>query len=382
MKALLLLVCAILSCTGLFARSGALVIDHNCTNLPRVPVQYTSLAKKSFRIGFGHTSHGSQLVKGMTALNTLYGKRYGFNDSGTDTSLTFHDMPFSGAADLGNPDRITWASSTRTYLAQHPEVNIIMWSWCGQVAGATTAEIDTYLSLMSGLERDYPAVTFVYMTGHLDGTGATGSLNINNERIRKYCRDSAKVLYDFADIESYDPAGATNYMVLKADDACDYDSDGNGSRDKNWITDWLASHPTDTLTTLASICTDCSHSPTLNCVIKGRAFWWLMASLAGWSTTTSVSEEYTIPVAMELLSCYPNPFNPTTVVRYQSPAASMVQLRVYDMLGREVAELVNEWKEAGEYNINFDGRGLGSGVYICRLSAGDRVASQKMMLLK
>ena len=64
-----------------------------------------------------------------------------------------------------------------------------------------------YLSLMDGLEQEFPGVTFVYMTGHLTGTGVGGNLNQRNEQIRAYCRANNKVLFDFADIESYDPDG-------------------------------------------------------------------------------------------------------------------------------------------------------------------------------
>ena len=61
-----------------------------------------------------------------------------------------------------------------TYLRAHPEVNVVMWSWCGQVSTASPGDIDTYLGLMAGLETEFPAVRFVYMTGHLDGTGPRG----------------------------------------------------------------------------------------------------------------------------------------------------------------------------------------------------------------
>jgi hypothetical protein len=90
-------------------------------------------------------------------------------------------------------------------------------------------EINTYLSLMTQLEVDYPGVRFVYMTGHLDGSGPMGDLNLRNTQIRNYCVANKKILYDFADIESYDPDGLVNYMDLYANDNCDYD-DGAGGR--------------------------------------------------------------------------------------------------------------------------------------------------------
>lgn len=70
--------------------------------------------------------------------------------------------------------------------------------------------IDSYLAPMTQLEQEYPHVTFVYMTGHADGSGETGNLHLRNQQIRAYCLESAKVLYDFYDIELYDPDG--NYF--------------------------------------------------------------------------------------------------------------------------------------------------------------------------
>ena len=82
-----------------------------------------------------------------------------------------------------------------------------MWSWCGQVSSASAADIDTYLNLMSQLEADYADVNFVYMTGHLDGSGPAGNLYTRNNQIRTYARSNGKVLFDFADIESLRSGG-------------------------------------------------------------------------------------------------------------------------------------------------------------------------------
>ncbi len=79
---------------------------------------------------------------------------------------------------------------------------------------------------------------------------------------------------------------------------------------------------------------------------------------------------------------YPNPFNPSTTISYQIPNAGNVSLKVYDVLGREVAVLVEEYKNAGTYSTNFNGSGLSSGVYIYRLEAGNYVSSKKLVLMK
>ena len=79
---------------------------------------------------------------------------------------------------------------------------------------------------------------------------------------------------------------------------------------------------------------------------------------------------------------YPNPFNPMTVVRYQLPVVSNVKIVVYDILGREVATLVDERQVAGAHTVRFNGAHLASGVYLCRLTAGRFVETRKMLLIK
>jgi hypothetical protein len=79
---------------------------------------------------------------------------------------------------------------------------------------------------------------------------------------------------------------------------------------------------------------------------------------------------------------YPNPFNPSTAIRYQVSGSSNVSLKVYDVLGNEVATLVNEEESAGSYEVNFNAAGLSSGIYFYKLQAGILVETKKMILLK
>lgn len=79
---------------------------------------------------------------------------------------------------------------------------------------------------------------------------------------------------------------------------------------------------------------------------------------------------------------YPNPFNPGTMIRYELKETSNVSLKIYDQLGKEVAELINEEKPAGTYETKFDAGELASGIYFCQLKAGDLIATQKLMLMK
>ena len=215
------------------------MIDHNTTDLSIIPSEWLNKARSDLHIAYGHTSHGSQITDGMTGLVSFSGSDYAWNNGGTNRALDLHDYAMPG--DLGNPNYTQWATETRSYLSVNPDVNVIIWSWCGQVSSATEADIDTYLSLMTKLERDFPGVTFVYMTGHLDGTGVTGNLHRRNEQIRNYCTANHKFLYDFADIESYDPDGEY-YTDKWANDGCYYDDDSNGSLESNWAIRWQDSH--------------------------------------------------------------------------------------------------------------------------------------------
>ncbi|HOW45958.1 MAG TPA: hypothetical protein PK919_12425 [Candidatus Aminicenantes bacterium] len=267
--------------------AAARVIDHRCTDLGRVPASWIATARDRMRIGYGHTSHGSQPVSGMMAFRGNSGSAFYFSysDWGLRPGIFLNDYwgNDGGADDLGGYGDLAWRDATVAMLSRPGnDRNVVVWSWCGGVSDTDAAGIDAYLQALAALERDYPGVTFVYMTGHLDGSGAQGNLNRRNEQIRAFCRDNGKFLFDFADIESFAPGGGSDYMALMADDNCDYDSDGNGSRDRNWAADWLAANSGSELARLAGDCPECAHSQGLNCILKGRAFWWLLARIAGW----------------------------------------------------------------------------------------------------
>ena len=96
----------------------------------------------------------------------------------------------------------------------------------------------------------------------------------------------------------------------------------------------------------------------------------------------SVEKNAELITGYMLSSNYPNPFNPTTIINYQLPQAGNVDLKVYDVLGREVATLVKGYKDAGRHSINFNAKNLAGGVYIYKLTAGSFTSSRKMLLLK
>jgi len=260
-------------------KADGFIIDHRYTDISQIPEEWINNAKADLHIAYGHTSHGSQLITGMNGLDAFMGGTglYAWNDGPLAGALDIDDYFVAG--DLGNPDRTTWAQRTRDYLDNpaNSDVNVIIWSWCGQ-ADTTVENIELYLSLMTGLETDYPNVKFVYMTGHLNGGGLTGRLHLRNEQIRTYCRDNNKILYDFADIETYDPDG-TYFGDKIPNDECYYDTDNNGTRDGNWAIEWQDLHVEGV------DWYNCSpaHTQPLNGNLKAYAAWWLWARIAGFS---------------------------------------------------------------------------------------------------
>jgi hypothetical protein len=113
----------------------------------------------------------------------------------------------------------------------------------------------------------------------------------------------------------------------------------------------------------------------------GAITYWI-DSVRVYLKSTGVPDIASIPTAYSLEQNYPNPFNPSTTITYELPQSSDVRLSVFDMLGREVSVLVNERRDAGAYDVQFDAAGLSSGVYFYRLQAGDFVQAKTFVLMK
>jgi len=258
---------------------NAIIIDHTCIDVDLIPDYWIEQAKL-LTLHYAHTSHGSQITSGSLNFESQNSKYSVAIRQSTTTSLPPEENPLALRIYDGNPPEtcITpenyWStedgrSRTRA-VANTGDYNFSMWAWCGQVSSALESYIQEYLETLNTFEQEYPNIRFIYMTGHLDGTRSTGNLHLHNEQIRNYCIANNKVLFDFANIKRYDPDG-NDYLDLRADDNCDYDGG-------NWAQQWYAEHPE------SDLCASCycAHSQPLICNLKAKAFWWMMARLAGW----------------------------------------------------------------------------------------------------
>ena len=244
----------------------AVIADHTSTDLNSIPDEWIGKVKELINVHYCHTSHGSQVMTGLERLmngnfaetlqkSTKY-NYYPDNCTMPDTAdyLSLMDgQTYAGYCETYVSPDLYWETSeglglTRNMLNSH-NVNVTIFAWCGQMDYYSASEVDNYLQTMAGLEEEFPNVVFIYMTGHAQ-SGERNRVD-RNEQIRNYCRENNKVLFDFADLD------------------CWY----NGQQHiENGIPMEHPRYNGD----------QAGHTTYESCENKAKAFWWLMARLAGW----------------------------------------------------------------------------------------------------
>ena len=185
-----------------------------------------------------------------------------------------------------------------------------------------------------------------------------------------YFIDNAHILYPISPKNNSDTLLASGLQVLIANTGAGLLNSVNDLGDGTYQASITApiAVGTDTISTIVISGTD-----TVSVLAK---------AILMYVNPTSINDNLNSPNRFCLYQNSPNPFNPTTVIKYQIPKASYVILKIYDVIGNELATLVNRERAAGIYEVEFNSSGLSSGVYIYQLRAANFLATKKMILTK
>lgn len=254
--------------------SASIIIDHRHTDIRTIPAQWIEAAKQR-SVHYAHTSHGSQILNGLVWLKDR-DERYSVNiersgqvihPQAVDALNIYDGNNYPG--DTYITPEMYWESDaglshTRS-VVETGWFDISLWTWCGQMSSYSTDQVQQYLAALTQLRARNPNILFVLYTGHTDGSTPGSVLWRNNSLVRQHVNQNGGVLFDFADIESYDPDG--NFFP-------------NGSDACEWCADWCSANPNHF--SCQSIPEGCEHTHGLQCTLKAQAFWSLMARLSGW----------------------------------------------------------------------------------------------------
>jgi hypothetical protein len=271
MKTLTLTLCLLLP-VGV-AGAQSIVADHSTTDISQIPAQWITQARENVAWVYLHTSHGSQLESGADYLRD-YVDSTAYNFLSAWETIPPQTTPTALREAEGS---WYWQNADQFYVEACALLDnahaastyrVFLWSWCGEMSSGST-DVQGYLDRMVQLQGEYPDVIFVFMTGHTDEWN-DAQVKLNNDIVRNHVANNGGFLFDFADMERNRPDGTP--CPGTADDGCP------------WCPDWCTNHPED----CPSPAIDCSHSHSLLCYLKGQAWWWLSARIAGWEGSAEI----------------------------------------------------------------------------------------------
>lgn len=314
---------------------AAVIIDHNCTDISQIPDTWIDQVK-TMSVHYAHTSHGEQITVGLERIEAA--------DSKYSVATAYSTLPVDSGAlcvfdgqsgETYIEPHLYWDSEegmmdTNSVLSNNPTISVSMWAWCCQQDWNEAYDTQRYLDAMSVLEDSNPGVTFIYMTGNAQGTWGDGyNRFLRNNQIRDYCQANNKVLFDFADMDCWYNGEQSTYQHAGLSVPVEhphYHGDEAG------------------------------HTTYESCEQKGKAFWWMMARLAGWdsgtmttttvspTTTSTVMDEQTCPIE----EMYGHCSEEATLFRYirddvlgKTPAGQEI-IRLYYEWGPIVVEAIRK----------------------------------------
>ncbi|MGD2093305.1 MAG: BACON domain-containing protein [Candidatus Aminicenantes bacterium] len=349
---ILLLIVGLIFFSGIiFAQQ--VIIDHTCTDITKIPDTWINKVKSMLKVHYAHTSHGEQITEGLERLSSANSK-YGYSSGECNMPQTTQKLSlmdgqyFDYYCETYISPGLYWEGSfglniTRGVLNRY-DVNVSLWAWCSQLDDYNQSETQAYLNAMSQLEAEYPDFTFVYLTGNAQGA-EQNRYNRNNQ-IRNYCRNNNKFLFDFADLDCW-------YNGQQ------YTEGGIPMEHPHYHGD------------------QAGHTTYESCENKAKAFWWLLARIAGWDGSGGTATSPVISLNKNQLTfnfCASGPPPSSQTFTISNAGSGTLNWTVSENMGWLTCTPTSG-TDSGTITVSIDNTGLAAGPYATAITVSSSNAS-------